>query len=484
MSENDDIRAENTENDATEEDFSDPATEIEYETSEGDNSSEPADDGRIITVDDESSGSPAQNAQNETPNQNETADEDAAEEKAPVKKTLKVPLFIAVISVLAAAVLASQITFLAVRQSYHKKLATIEKERFADSKLSEVDKIYRSYYINEIDDEALVDGLIQGYMFGAGDQYASYMSPEDYAEYINSLNSESKGIGASVIWNSEMAAIEVIYVYEGSPAEEAGVLIGDLIIEVDGKDVSELGYEAGVSAVKGEVGTKAKLTILRGENYEQTVQIESERREITARTVSFTAYGEVAVIHISNFHATTPAEFKAAVAQATSAGCNRIVFDLRNNTGGLLTSVAAVLDYILPEGVIVRWVDAQGNWDEYKSDASCLQMPMVVIVNGYTASAAELFTSALMDYEYADVIGTQTYGKGTITSPFMLSDGSVIYVSVQHYYPPKSDNFEGVGITPDEIVELNDEAKKISYYKLTYETDNQLQRAVEIIKEK
>ena len=190
------------------------------------------------------------------------------------------------------------------------------------------------------------------------------------------------------------------------------------------------------------------------------------------------------MIGISNFYSTTPSELKAAVSEATAAGCDRIVFDLRNNPGGLLTSVQSVLDYVLPEGVTVRIKNAAGEWSELKSDASCLQMPMVIMVNEKTASAAELFTSALMDYGYATVIGTQTYGKGTVTTPFVLSDGSVIYVSTDHYYPPKSDNFEGRGITPDETIELNDEAKKINFYKLTYEIDNQLQRAIEIIKEK
>lgn len=411
-------------------------------------------------------------------------DKDGEQEEAPAKKPLKIPLFIAVTAVLAAAVLASQITFLSVRQSYHKKLATIEKEQFADSKLSEVDEIYRKYYINGVKDDKLVDGLIEGYIYGAGDEYGNYMSAEEYADYLESLNAKTEGIGASVIWNSDMYAIEVINVYEGSPAEESGILAGDLIVTVDGKAASELGFDAGVAAVKGEAGTIVKLTVKRGENYTETLQIEVTRRAITVNTVTFKAYGEVAVIGISNFYSTTPSELKAAVSEATAAGCDRIVFDLRNNPGGLLTSVQSVLDYVLPEGVTVRIKNAAGEWSELKSDASCLQMPMVIMVNEKTASAAELFTSALMDYGYATVIGTQTYGKGTVTTPFVLSDGSVIYVSTDHYYPPKSDNFEGRGITPDETIELNDEAKKINFYKLTYEIDNQLQRAIEIIKEK
>lgn len=409
---------------------------------------------------------------------------DTKEEEKPPKKPVKIPLFAAVIAVLTVAILTSQITFLTVRQSYHKKLTTVEKERFSDSKLSEVDEIYRKYYINGVDDDKLVDGLVEGYIYGTGDKYASYMTSEQYEEYVEGLNSKTDGIGASVIWNTEIYAIEIINVYEGSGAEDAGIQIGDMIIAVDGADVAELGYDAAVSAVKGEAGTKVKLTIYRDNNYDEPIEVECVRKAIDIKTVTFKAYGEVAVIGISNFYASTPTELKAAVSDAAAAGCSRIVFDLRNNTGGLLTSVHQVLDFILPEGPVVRMKDAAGGWSELTSDESCLDMPMVIMVNNRTASAAELFTSALMDYDYAEVIGTQTYGKGTVTTPFQLSDGSVIYVSTNLYYPPKSDNFEGKGITPDEIVELSEQAKKINFYKLTYETDNQLQRAIEIIKEK
>lgn len=426
------------------------------------------------------------NSEEQKPEEN-AADNEKKEENnsaPPQKKTRKIPLFIAVIAVLAAAVLASQITFLSVRQSYHKKLLTIEKDRFSDSKLSQIDELYRKYYINGIDENDLSDGLIEGYIYGAGDRYGSYMTKEEYEQYNNNLNSKAEGIGASVIWNTDENAIEIVNVYENSPAEEAGIQSGDIITEVDGTVISELGYSAGVNAVRGEAGTKVKLTVKRGENYSQTLTLEVERRSIDLKTVKLAEYGNVAVISISNFYASTPTEFKAAVSEAKEHNCDRIVFDVRNNSGGYLVSVEEVLDYILPEGVVVRRLNAAGEWNEYKSDAECLQMPMVVLVNSNTASAAELFTSALMDYDYATVIGTQTYGKGTVTMPFILSDGSVVYISVEHYYPPKSDNFEGVGITPDLVLDLDDAAKKINFYKLTYETDNQLQKAVEIIKEK
>ena len=425
----------------------------------------------------------SENAEKAPDNEPEKPEEKKKKEK-PAKSPRKVSLFAAVIAVLAASVLASQITFLSVRQSYHNKLASVSSNNYGNSKLAEVDELYRKYYVNEIDNEQLTDGIITGYIFGTGDKYGSYMTAEEYREYINSLNSRTEGIGASVIWNNDMDAIEVVKIYEDSPAEKAGVLVGDLIVEVDGVPVYELGFDAGVSAVKGEAGTSVKITVLRGEDYSETVQLEAVRSQINIKTVEYTKYGEAAVIAISNFYADTPTELKAAVSAAKADGCDRIVFDMRNNPGGYLNSVLSVLDFILPEGVIVRIKSASDEWTEKRSDASCLDMPMVVIVNGNTASAAELFTSALKDYGYATVIGTQTYGKGTVLTPYPLSDGSVVYISSDLYYPPKSDNFEGVGVTPDEVVELSEEAQKLNRYKLTYEDDNQLQRAVEIIKEK
>lgn len=405
------------------------------------------------------------------------------------KELKKIPLFAAIIAVLAAAVLATQITFLAVRQSYHSKLATISNSpstsdgKFGDEKLAEIDELYRKYYIGEIDEDELRYGLIQGYLYGVGEKYGSYMSKEEYDEYLSTLYSSLVGIGIMANWNYDNLCIEVLDVYENAPAEEAGLQIGDFITEVDHQSVAELGYDLAVSKVRGESGTKVIITVNR-EGADQPIDFEITRRAFEAKTVRVKTYDNVAVLSISSFYASTLSELKTAVKDIQSKGCDRIVFDLRNNTGGLLTSIQSVLDYILPEGPTVRMVDAKGNETKLTSDASCLQMPMVVLVNGYTASAAELFTAALRDYEYATIVGTTTFGKGTVISPHELSDGSVMYISTELYYPPYSDNFEGKGITPDVVVELDEEAKSTSLYKLTYEKDNQLQKAVEIIKEK
>lgn len=411
----------------------------------------------------------------------ETSSKKDETDKPDNKKIVKVPLFAAIIAALAIAVLTAQITFLSVRQSYHRKLATIEKNRFADSKLEQIDELYRKYYINDIDDSALVDGLAKGYILGAGDKYGGYMSREEYEQFENKLDSKFDGIGVNVTWDSGSSCLEVIEVYEGSPAEAAGLLPADLITEVAKAAVSELGMDEAVDRIRGETGTKVNLTVVRGGS---TLSVDVERGKVDIKTVKLEEYGTVAVIKISNFYSSTAADFKAAVSRAKEDGCDRIVYDLRGNTGGLLDSVTEVLDHILPAGKTVRMVDAAGNWTYRESDESCLQMPMVIIVNGETASAAELFTAALRDFDYATVVGTQTYGKGTVVSTYTLSDGSSINVSTNRYYPPVSDNFEGKGITPDVILDQDEETKKLKPYEINFENDIQLQKAVEIIKEK
>ena len=425
------------------------------------------------------------------------------EETEKKRKPLTVSLFLAIIAALFAALLSAQITFVAVRRNFDVKLASVQKNyadkleeekknhedklaavqssEYMNQKLGVLDEIYRSNYINGIDDKRLADGLVEGYIYGVGDKYGNYMTAEEYEEYRKTLNAQMDGIGVSVIWDADLKAIEVITVYEGSPAEKAGIQAGDYIYAADGKQSSELGYEQTVAAIRGVSGTTVELEVV-SNGTRKTVSV--QRAPLEIKTVKYYNIDNIGVISISNFYSDTPGEVKAAVTALKAKGCDRLIFDMRNNPGGLLDAVVDTLDYLLPEGTLVRTVDAKGKETKYPSDADCVDMPMTVIVNGSTASAAELFTSALMDFDYAEVVGTTTYGKGTVTAPYMLGDGSVVYISMMLYYPPVSDNFEGKGITPDVEIELSEEAQKINFNKLTYENDNQLQKAVEIIKNK
>ncbi len=406
--------------------------------------------------------------------------------KAPVKPPKKrkkrtVSLFMAIIAALFAALLAAQITFICVKRNFDRKLASIQLNQYSDQKLSLLDYIYRKNYIHDIDEEKLNEGLIEGYIYGTGDKYGNYMSAKEYEDYRQTLNAKMDGIGVSVIWDAEKKAVEIIYVYENSPAEAAGIIQGDFITGVDGKASADLGYDQTIASIRGERGTKVELTVQSGAD---TKKVSVERAPIEIKTVKYRSIEKIGLISITDFYSDTPEELKKAVEALKAEGCDRLIFDMRNNPGGLLDAVVASLDYLLPEGVIVRTVSADGKEKKYESDASCVDMPMVAIVNGNTASAAELFTSSLRDYGKVTVIGTKTYGKGTVTAPYALGDGSVVYVSMMLYYPPKSDNFEGKGITPDIELDLSEEAKKINFNKLTYEQDDQLKKAVEVIKNK
>ena len=462
----------------------------------------PAEEDRPVTEDGQTNESkPAEGVRTVT--EEEILPDEIFESTEKKRKPLTVSLFLAIIAALFAALLAAQITFVSVKRNfdvklasvqkisadnleaakkdYEEKLGTVQSSEYLNKKLGILDGIYRSNYINEIDDKQLADGLVEGYIYGAGDKYGNYMTAEEYQEYIKTLNAQMDGIGVSVIWDADLKALEVITVYEGSPAEKAGLQPGDFITAADGKQSSDLGYEQTVASIRGESGTTVEIEVI-SNGEKKTVSV--QRAPIEIKTVKYYNIDNIGVIAISNFYSDTPDELKAAVNALKDKGCDRLIFDMRNNPGGLLDAVVSALDYLLPEGVLVRTVDAKGNETKYPSDADCIDMPMTVIVNGSTASAAELFTSALMDFDYAEVVGTTTYGKGTVTAPYMLGDGSVVYISMMLYYPPVSDNFEGKGITPDVEIELSEEAQKINFNKLTYENDNQLQKAVEIIKNK
>lgn len=409
-----------------------------------------------------------------------------SETKAPKKKKKQFKLSITATAVLLilSCVLTFQITYVAQAKKYEKKLNSAYGSELGLSVLNELNSVYKENYVNagSLDNEKLKEGIIEGYIYGTGDKYATYMTADEYAEHSAKMENSAVGIGVSVIYNEENDAIEIIKVYETSPAKIAGVEVGDLVTAVDGKKVSEVGYNDAVDAVKGDKGTTVKLTVKRNGTVKE---LDVKRDEVVIETVESKLLDDnIGYIRISNFYEKTPDEFKKAVESLQDNGAKSLVFDMRGNTGGRLDAIVSVLDYLLPEGPIVRITDSSGKFETIKSDDEYVNMPMTILVNGMTASAAELFTSALMDYDKATVIGTQTYGKGTVTSAKQLSDGSWIYLSTELYYPPYSDNFEGVGITPDIVLELPDEVKNISLYKLTYEQDTQLQKAVEILKNK
>ena len=404
----------------------------------------------------------------------------------PEKKERSVPLSITILVVLMAMIITFMATFVAVYSSKGEDGSIGTNGAFPEfyDELSEIKAYFDNIYIGEIDDETLTDAVISGYVAGSGDKYAYYYNEEAYEELRRELQGDMQGIGVMVIYNADYKGIEIINVFPDSPAMEAGVEPGDLIVYVGDEleSVAYLGYEGALKKLQGEAGTVAKFVAYRGDNYTEEHKFEIERSFVTEQTVDYRVYSldsSVGIIKITSFDTKTVEQFKNAVSALQAEGVTKLVFDVRNNPGGELVSICTILDSLLPEGPIIRTVDKSGTETiPYTSDATELDMPMAVIVNGSTASAAELFTSALMDYEKATVVGTLTYGKGCMQSIFPLQSGGALSLTSALYYPPFSENYNEIGITPDVVVELEGEAAEKNIYKLTDEEDTQLKAAV------
>ena len=365
---------------------------------------------------------------------------------------------------------------------------TLEEEivQRASEKIAQLAKLYANYYVGELNVDDLVEGVAEGFVAYAGDKYGAYHPKEEYEELQVSYSGEFAGIGVSVIYNSDYGAIEILTVMPDSPALDVGLQPDDLIVSVEGESVAALGYNTAINRIRGEIGTDVTVTIARGENYENIFDVTLTRRKVEEQSVT---YGEikvqglltpVAYIRLMDFNDKTAEQFAEALGEGKLSYARGYIIDLRNNGGGELSSILEILDMLLPEGPIVRIQYKDGTEKVYESNAQSFNEPIVVLTNGNTASAAELFVSALRDYNQATVVGETTYGKGTVQSIIKLDDGAALRVSTSMYAPPYSDNYEGVGIIPDIEVSLADEYKNLNIFKLDYENDTQLQAAVKL----
>lgn len=357
----------------------------------------------------------------------------------------------------------------------------------AVEKMNVLDGLLRDEYIGEIDENTLTDWILKGYMAGLGDPYAEYYTKDEFSALLADNKGEMQGIGISVTMDTDTGLIEIISVYPDSPALEAGVLPGDKVVYIieDGQRYSaaEMGYSMAVSKLQGEADTYAAFVVQRGDSQETIEEIEFsiKRGYITEYTVEGRLYAPdptVGVIRITSFDDGTPKQFADAVQSLQDQGVQSLILDVRYNPGGELDSVCSVLDMLLPEGPVIRTIDKDGNEEVvYTSDADALDLPLAVVVNGGTASAGELFASALQDYEKAPVVGVQTYGKGSMQTVRSFGDGTGFKYTYRYYCPPYSDNFDGVGVTPDVETELDEALADKNIYKITDEEDNQLAAA-------
>jgi carboxyl-terminal processing protease len=366
------------------------------------------------------------------------------------------------------------ITVLIYTNVFNLNINSLTQRQSLFNNLTSVDAFVRANYIGKIDETTLQDNLKAGYMAGIGDKHGFYYDAATFKQV--QLGNEGKGLGIGVsVVKADDGNIKVVSVSKGSPADTKAVMVADEITIIGGQKVTDLGYDKAVELLHGGVGTKADFAVLRAG---KQVIFSIVRSQYELQTVIPQMINNIGYIKITEFDSNTDAQFSAALDSLKSKGAQGIIFDVRNNPGGELTVCENMLNKLLPKGPIVKAVDKSGKVTVLKnSDGVDFKLPMAVLTNGNSASAAELFTAALRDYNKAKSVGTKTYGKGTMQQTFRLNDGSAITLTVAYFNPPKSPNFDGKGIAPDVEVELA--ADKINhFYELSQNDDDQLQAAI------
>ena len=351
------------------------------------------------------------------------------------------------------------------------------------SKINELNAYINTYYYDDVDTADLQDGLYKGLLEGIGDKYSIYYNAKDYEAMQVSVTGQYYGIGAGLSQDKDTMVVTVNKIYEGTPSEEAGLLKDDIIISVDDTDATSLELTELVRQIRGEEGTTVHLEVYRPSTGE-SLSFDVERRDITLPSVSHKMLQDrIGYIYINSFESETATQFEEAVSDLEKQGMEALVLDVRYNPGGLVTSVVKILDDILPEGVVVYTEDKNGNRQNYTSSGDThLDYPMAVLINGDSASAAEILAGAIKDYEHGTLIGTTTYGKGIVQTNFPLEDGDAVKLTTAKYFTPNGNYIHGVGIEPDIELEYEYLDPEGEVYEETY--DNQIQKAIEILEGK
>lgn len=353
----------------------------------------------------------------------------------------------------------------------------LSEDASSEEKLSVLKGLIDENYIGDVDEEALEEGIYKGYIQGLEDPYSVYYNEEETKDLYETTEGEYSGIGAILSQDLESGVITLVQIYEGSPAAKAGLKDNDILtkvgdIEVTGMDLSEV-----VTYIKGEKGTDVDLTVLRGEDAEE-ITVTATRDTVEAQTVKYEMLeGQTGYLSVSEFDSVTYAQYEEALNKLTDQGMTGLIVDLRNNPGGNLNTVCEMLDMVLPKGTIVYTEDKDGKRETATSDDEHqINVPMVVLVNGNSASASEIYAGAIQDYGIGKIVGTQTYGKGVVQQIFDLGDGTSVKLTIAEYFTPNGRSIDGEGITPD--VEVEYEADENNP-----EADNQLEKALEVMKE-
>ena len=342
-------------------------------------------------------------------------------------------------------------------------------------KMELLNSLIDRFYIGDVDETDLSEGVYKGYIERLGDPYSVYYDEEETKQMSESLSGEFGGVGALMSQDRETGVITVLQVYDGSPAQEAGMRDGDTLYKVEGEEVTGEDLSDVVSKVKGEKGTQVTLTVLRADTGDEE-ELTITRDTIEAQTVSHEMKeNNVGYIRITEFDTVTYEQYKEALEDLEDQGMERLIVDLRSNPGGNLDTVCDILDLMLPEGLIVYTEDKNGEREEYTYDEeNQFHKPLVVMMNGYSASASEIFAGAIQDYGLGQIVGTQSYGKGVVQSVFDLQDGTSVKLTIAEYFTPNGRSIDGEGITPDVEVEYQ-------YDENNPDADNQLEKAMEVV---
>ena len=385
-----------------------------------------------------------------------------------MKKTL-----LKILSYILVAVIASATTLLIISPQ--------RQIMFYGGKLEQVRAVLDYYFIGDVDQKKLEDAASAAMVYALGDRWSYYMTAEEYQVYLQTMSNTHVGIGITVQRRSDGQGFDVSDMVAGGPAEEAGIAVGDVIVAVDGAETAGLTISELSVLIKGEANTQLRLTVLRGqERKELTVTRKTLQTPVaTARMLE----GNIGLITIENFDERCAQETIAAIEELTTQGAQALIFDVRNNPGGYKTEMLEVLDYLLPEGPLFRSENYQGIKSVEYSDEKHLDIPMAVLVNLSSYSAAEFFAAALEEYDAAITVGEKTFGKGYFQNTIPLPDGSAINISVGKYTTPNGVSLDGVGLTPRISVPVDEQtAAKIKAGILAPEEDPQVIAAINALK--
>ena len=357
--------------------------------------------------------------------------------------------------------------------------AWLDKEE--PTKLQQLEELILTRFIGEAQGEQLRDAAAAGMIESLDDRWSYYMSASQFRSHMETANNAYVGIGITISREEGVEGFVIQVVNENGPAADAGLLVGDVIVAVDGTSTRTMEASGARDLVRGEEGTQVQITLIR-DGQEMTLPV--TRRQVKTPVALYEMLEDhIGLVTIVNFDSRCTEETVAAIEELLAQGAEKLIFDVRNNPGGYARELVKVLDYLLPEGELFRTVDYAGKENVDMSDESCLQIPMAVLVNADSYSAAEFFAAAMAEYDAAVVVGEKTSGKGHFQYTYELNDGSAVALSVGKYYTPGGISLEGVGITPDvEVSVTEEEAAMIYYGTLDPREDPQIQAAVEALK--